>query len=252
MKGWFTRATLAVALVNYYQYTMHKGSEDTMKKKILLIGGGAILLVGAILFGAFFAGPLFASAQSTQGQATTNTASTTTTNPYCEQYLQDLAGRLNVSVSTLQQDKLAAREDVIAQMVKDGKLTQSQANAIISKLESHQACTGTGAAWEIRIIISSLRQYVPQIESQIAQGLHLSTTQLQSDLNNGMTLKQVARQQNVSSSQLKTIVQDAIQNEVNQAVHDGNLTQAQATNFTQFLQKHPGVISRIINRKWAA
>lgn len=225
-----------------------------MKKKILLIGGGAILLVGAILFGAFFAGPLFASAQSTQGQTTTANASSTatTTNPYCEQYLQDLAGRLNVSVSTLQQDKLAAREDVIAQMVKDGKLTQSQANAIISKLESHQACSGTGAAWEIRIAISSLRQYVPQIESQIAQGLHLSTAQLQSDLNNGMTLKQVAKQQNISDSQLKTIVQNAIQAEVNQAEHDGNLTQAQATDFTTFLQKHPGVITRIINRKWAA
>jgi polyhydroxyalkanoate synthesis regulator phasin len=218
-------------------------------KKILLIAGGAALLVGAILFGAFFAGPLFASAQTTQSPATTANTSTTT-NPYCEQYLQDLAGRLNVSVSTLQQDKLAAREDVIAQMVKDGKLTQSQANALIAKLEGHQACTGSHPLWEIRIVVSSLRQYVPQIESQVAQGLHLSVSQLQSDLKSGMTLKQVASQQGVSTTQLRTLVQNSIQSAANQAVHDGNLTQAQANDFMQYLQKHPGVVGRIINRHW--
>jgi len=220
-------------------------------KKILMIAGGSALLLGAILFGAFFAGPMFASAQTNQGQATA-TSTATTTNPYCEQYLQDLAGRLNVSVATLQQDKLSAREDVIAQMVKDGKLTQNQANAIISKLEAKQACTGDKKAWGLRIIVSSLRQYVPQIEGQVAQGLHLSTTQLQSDLKSGMTLNQIAKQQNVSSSQLETTVQNAIQSAANQAVHDGNLTQTQANDFMQFLQKHTGVIDRIINRHLAS
>ena len=171
-----------------------------MKKKILLIGGGALLLVGAILFGAFFAGPLFASAQSTGTQASASGTATTQTNPYCEQYLQDLAGRLNVSVATLQQDKLSAAEDVIAQMVKDGKLTQNQANAIIKRLESHQACTGANRVWGLRIVLSSLRQYVPQVESQVAQGLHVSTSQLQSDLKSGMSLDQIAAQQKVSSS----------------------------------------------------
>ena len=92
-------------------------------KKILLIGGGSALLLLCVLFGAFFAGPLLASARSSQTTATA--ASTpTTTNPYCQQYLQDLANRLGVSVSTLQQDKLASADDVIAQLVKDGKLTQ--------------------------------------------------------------------------------------------------------------------------------
>jgi polyhydroxyalkanoate synthesis regulator phasin len=219
-------------------------------KKLLLIAGGSALLLGAILFGAFFAGPLFASAQSTQGQVNA-TSTATTTNPYCEQYLQDLAGRLNVSVATLQQDKLSAREDVIAQMVKDGKLTQNQANAIISKLESHQACTGNRGLWGLRIVVSSLRQYVPQIESQVAQGLHLSVTQLQSDLKSGMSLSQIASQQGISNAQLQTIVQSAIQSAANQAVHDGNLTQTQATDFMQFLQKHPGVMALILNRHWA-
>ena len=96
-------------------------------KKILLIGGGSALLLLCILFGAFFAGPLLAAARSGQ---TTSASTPAATNPYCQQYLQDLAKRLGVSVSTLQQDKLAAAEDVLAQLVKDGKLTQNQANQI--------------------------------------------------------------------------------------------------------------------------
>src|SRR5438093_1927241 len=98
-----------------------------MKKRTIFIFGGVTLLLLAILIGAFFAGPLFALANVSQTTAGTPTS---TTNPYCEQYLQDLAHRLNVSVSTLQQDKLAAMEDVLNQLVKDGKLTQSQADAI--------------------------------------------------------------------------------------------------------------------------
>ncbi len=215
-------------------------------KKVLMIAVGAVLLLSAILFGAFFAGPLFASAQSTQSQASTAGTPTAQTNQYCEQYLQDLAGRLNVSVTTLQQDKLSAREDVVAQMVKDGKLTQNQANAIIKQLESHQACTGNKGALDLRIIVSSLRKYLPQMESQVAQGLHLSTSQLQSDLKSGMSLAQIAKQQNITAAQLKTIVQNAIQSAENQALHDGNLTQAQATSLTQYLQKHPNVVNRIL------
>lgn len=115
-------------------------------KKIFWIIGGSILLVGAIMFGSYFAGPLLASAHTGQSNAGTPTP-TTTPNPYCQQYLQDLAKRLGVSVSTLQQDARAAGQDVLAQMVKDGKLTQSQANAIKQKFQSHQACTGRGMHW---------------------------------------------------------------------------------------------------------
>jgi hypothetical protein len=109
---------------------------------ILLMGGGSALLLLCLLFGAFFAGPLFASAGPTKTAPTPTYTATKTANPYCQQYQQDLAKRLGVSVSTLQKDRLAAAEDVLAQLVKDGKLTQSQANRIRSRMASHMACTG--------------------------------------------------------------------------------------------------------------
>jgi polyhydroxyalkanoate synthesis regulator phasin len=216
-------------------------------KKILYIGGGSALLLLCILFCAFFAGPLLASARG--GQSTATAASTpTTTNPYCQQYLQDLAKRLGVSVSSLQQDKLASAEDVLAQLVKDGKLTQNQANQIKQRLESHQACSGNGRGlWGRGVTIQSLKQYLPSVATQVAQGLHLTTTQLMSQLQSGKSLSDIATAQGVSSSQLQTLVTNAIQSAVNKAVSDGNLTQQQATNIMQMLQKNPGALNHLFN-----
>src|SRR2546430_778646 len=151
-------------------------------KKILFIGSGSALLLLCILFGAFFAGPLLASARG--GQTTTSSASTpAATNPYCQQYLQDLAKRLGVSVSTLQQDKLAAAEDVLAQLVKDGKLTQNQSNQIKQRLESHKACTGKGNGFLAHgIVTQTLKQYLPAVANQVAQGLHMTVDQLKTQL----------------------------------------------------------------------
>jgi polyhydroxyalkanoate synthesis regulator phasin len=216
-------------------------------KKVLLIGGGSALPLLCILFGAFFAGPLLASAGV--GQTSTIAASTpAATNTYCQQYLQDLANRLHVSVSALQQDKLASAEDVLAQLVKDGKLTQNQANQIKQRLESHKACTGNGRAlFGRRVITQSLKQYLPGVVTQVAQSLHMNATQLTSQLQSGKSLSDIAKAQGVSSSQLQTIVTNAIQSAVNKAVSDGNLTLQQATNITQMLQKNPAALNHLLN-----
>jgi len=215
-------------------------------KKILFIGGGSALLLLCILFGAFYAGPLLASARG--GQTTTAASTPTAMNPYCQQYLQDLAKRLGVSVSTLQQDKLAAAEDVLAQLVKDGKLTQNQANQIKQRLASHKACSGNGRGlWGSHVTMQSLKQYLPGVATQVAQGLHINANQLMSQLQSGKSLSDIAKAQGVSSSQLQTIVTNAIQNAVNKAVSDGNLTQQQATNIMQKLQKNPAALNHLLN-----
>src|SRR6266496_1256413 len=133
-----------------------------MKKRTIFIFGGVTLLLLAILIGAFFAGPLFALANVSQ---TTAGTPTTTTNPYCEQYLQDLAHRLNVSVSTLQQDKLAAKEDVLKQ-----------------RLTSRHECSGKGLYGQRAILSQFLVKYRSDIANEVALGLHLSTDQLVSQL----------------------------------------------------------------------
>lgn len=215
------------------------------KRNIFIIGGASALLLLSILFGAFYAGPLLASANG--GQTATSTA--TTTNPYCEQYLTDLAHRLNVSVSTLQQDKLAAHQDVTSQMVKDGKITQSQADAINQRLSAHQDCTGKGHDRGPNHFVTGffLHKYQPIMVNDIAKGLNLTTTQLTSDLKSGQSLSQVATAQHVSATQLNTIVNNAVQDALKQAVSAKDLTQAQANAYTTFLQSHPQFLTHIVN-----
>src|SRR5579884_3962693 len=221
-------------------------------KKLLLIAGGSLLLVLAILFGGLVAAPLLASAHTSSSNTTTSTSATTATNPYCQQYLQDLAQRLGVSVNTLQSDRLAATQDVLNQMVKDGKLTQKEANAIIQRLQSHQACTGKHDLYSgTKVVLAQLKQYLPTTENQVASGLHLTSSQLQADLQKGMTLEQIAKAQNITTAQLHTIVLNAIQSAVNQAVSDGNITQQQGSAFMSYLQSHLGLINHLLNRHFA-
>ncbi len=212
-------------------------------KKVLLIGGSAIFLIAAIAFGAFFAGPLLASANS---NSSASSAASTPTNPYCEQYLQDLANQLHVSVTTLQQDKQSARDDMLNQMVKDGKLTQAQATTIEQKLQSHQACTGNGKTANF-VNKQFLSKYRGQIEDSIAAGLHLTSAQLTAQLQAGQSLSQIAKAQKVSSTQLHTIVTSAVQSALNTAVSKGDLTQSESTSFSQYLQSHPAYANRILN-----
>lgn len=208
-----------------------------------------MLLLG-ILFGAFFASPLIASAHGTT--PSTAAATSPSANSYCLQDLQDLAKRLNVPLSTLEQDQKAAKEDILAQLVKDGKLTQAQANTIKQRLESHQACSSKGNAWwDKGVLRQVLKKYKTTLLNGVASGLHLSASQLQSDLQKGQTLSQIASAQKVSASQLHTIVLNAVQNTLNQARQAGDITQSQGDAFLQFLQKHPGLIDHLLHHKFA-
>jgi polyhydroxyalkanoate synthesis regulator phasin len=230
-----------------YSDTPEDLEEDVMNKQKMFVPAvvAAVLLLG-ITVGLVFGGPLIASAYSNAtGTSATATPTTPTTpaatNPYCEQYLKDLANRLHVSVATLQQAQLGAHEDVLAQLVRDGKLTQNQANAIKQRLASHPGCAGMGMGKLF------LQKYGPDLTNQVAQGLHLSADQLQAQLQAGKSLNDIAAAQHVSSSQLQTIETNALQSTLNKAVAAGDLTQQQANQFMQYAQNHPGVVDQLLS-----
>ncbi len=217
-------------------------------KKNLLIGSGAVLLIAAIAFGTFFAHPPLASARS---NAPANSATSTATNPYCEQYLHDLANRLHVSVTTLEQSQRSAFDDMLNRLVRDGQLTQSQATGIRQHMQSHQVCTGN---WNAKILALAAWQFMSkyhgQIENSIASGLHMTGAQLTEQLRSGRSLSQIAAMQHVSNPQLHTIVLTSIQSALTAAVSKGDLTQSQSTTFSQFLQNHPAFVNYILNAQW--
>lgn len=211
-------------------------------KKWIVIGAGSLLLGLSIVFGALFAGPIFAYAHSVSTSDTN--PSDTKSHPYCDQYQQSLAKRLNVSVSTLQQDRQGAVSDVLAQMVKDGKLTQTQADAITKRVAAHQACAGFPR--HAHVALSSLLKYRTDMLNSVAQGLHMSSDQLTSDLKAGQKLDAIAKAQNVSANDLKTLESNALNSALDKAVKAGAITQSQADALKQREQKHPEFVARVL------
>jgi len=94
-----------------------------------------------------------------------------------------------------------------------------------------------------------LKQYAPDIKNQIAQGLHLTPDQLTAQLQSGKTLTDIATAQNVSSTQLQTIVGNALQTALQPAVDAGTLTQQQLTRLIKKAQTNPQMLDRLLGGK---
>jgi flagellar basal body-associated protein FliL len=94
-----------------------------------------------------------------------------------------------------------------------------------------------------------LKQYAPDIKNQIAQGLHLTSDQLTAQLQSGKTLTDIATAQNVSSTQLQTIVGNALQTALQPAVDAGTLTQQQLTRLIKKAQTNPQMLDRLLGGK---
>jgi predicted PurR-regulated permease PerM len=111
------------------------------------------------------------------------------------------------------------------------------------------AVTSTATAHKNNPIREALKPNASAIQSSVAQGLHLSVTQLQADLKAGQTLSQIATAQNISATQLQTILSGAVQPYLNSAVTAGTLKQKQETAFLNNLQKKPDVLDHLLELK---
>jgi polyhydroxyalkanoate synthesis regulator phasin len=196
-----------------------------------------------------------ARANTTQQKAATNTTSTTSTTAanYCQQFEQDLAKRLGVSVDKLTQAALASGQDTLAQMVKDGNLTQAQADQIKQHFSSGQICDALNLAGDKGVGPGhfggpTLQKYLSSITTQIAQGLHLTSAQLTTQLESGKSLSDIATAQKIDATQLQSIVTNAIQKTLKEAVTAGDLTQAQADALQQQLKNNPSILQHILDR----
>ncbi|GHO48364.1 hypothetical protein [Ktedonospora formicarum] len=103
--------------------------------KFLFIGSTMMLQL-SLLAGFLFAGPAQVSAMIAP-----HAPAAPAGERYCPLFLSDLANRLNVSVETFEQYKLAAVKDILLLQLKEGVLTQAQvdtftANATIAAVQA--------------------------------------------------------------------------------------------------------------------
>ena len=95
----------------------------------------------------------------------------------------------------------------------------------------------------------ALKQYAPDIKSQIAQGLKLTPEQLTTQLQSGKTLNDIATAQNVSTTQLQTIISNSLQTSLKPAVDNGDITQKQLDNLTKRYEKNPTLLDKLLGGK---
>lgn len=215
------------------------------RKKIIIAGLGGAILMLAVLAGVLFVSPMFASAASNPAAPTPTAAKKGT--GYCALFNQNLAKRLNISANTLQQDRKGAASDTIDQLVKDGKLTQAQADKIKQRIakSNGNACMKLPATQKARLA-AFLKKYGPDAYQQLAQGLHLTTAQLTAQLKSGKKLTDIAKAQNVSSTDLQTLANNIVNSTLKKAVSAGDLTQKRADAITNFIKNHPQVVQRLL------
>jgi hypothetical protein len=96
------------------------------------------------------------------------------------------------------------------------------------------------------VVTKTLKQYAPAIKTQIAQGLKLTPDQLTTDLKAGKTLSDIATAQNVSATQLQTLVGTALQSGLKPAVDAGTLTQKQVDRLVKHYQTNPTLLDKLL------
>jgi predicted PurR-regulated permease PerM len=92
-----------------------------------------------------------------------------------------------------------------------------------------------------------LKLYGSNIENQIAQGLHMNAAQLTQQLSAGKTLSDIASAQGISTTQLQSIVGNAIQSAFQPVVSSGDLKQQQVTRLVKRMQKNPNALDKTLS-----
>jgi polyhydroxyalkanoate synthesis regulator phasin len=158
-------------------------------------------------------------------------ASPTASKNYAQVFVDKLAGILHLTPAQTQDALKQAQLQTVDQMLKDGKITQQQADAMKARINAGQGLGGFGfgrhggAKGGDRALMNDLK--TAELNAA-ASALHMSTADLQSALRSGKSLTDLETQQNVSDSAVKAAMKNAAKGVLDKAVKAGTITQAQA------------------------
>jgi hypothetical protein len=195
----------------------------TSLKRKLTIGAVSATLLGVAGGGAY--------------AAASGSSSSTTTDP-AQAFLNDVANRLHVSVADLQAALKGAASDQVDQLVKDGKLTQAQADKIKQRIQQGKVPLAAGPLiGPGRFFLGPLggmdrggpfpiKPFFGGLDAA-AKYLGLTDAQLRRQLGSGKSLADIAKAQNKSVEGLKTAISDQLKSQLDKAVSAKKITQAQ-------------------------
>ncbi|HEX7975569.1 MAG TPA: hypothetical protein VF498_14260 [Anaerolineales bacterium] len=223
------------------------------KSRKVIFGLAGVLGLGvlaALAIAAFSTGNSLASAIAQATQAPNATAApgataqpNTEKTQYRDFFLQALAGRLGIDVTKLKDAITGATQDTIDQAVKDGKLTQDQANQLKNSLAQGNY-PGFGFGFFGKGMRHGFGFGGPRggmmgrgffSPSEFAKALNLNEQDLVNELQSGKSIADVAKEHNVDLNQVKQTVLADAKTQLDAAVSAGKLTQAQEDQVNQNL-----------------
>jgi len=142
---------------------------------------------------------------------------------YFEQVREAVASKLGVSVDELADARQGARQEVVEQAVADGEITQEQADRMLS--DEHLGRPARGPfdrrmGWGCADMEAN--------HAILADVLGLTVEELEAELGEGKTLRDLAEELGVDMDEVWDALQEAREAALQQAVEEGTLTQEQA------------------------
>ncbi len=207
------------------------------------VAGAAVLVTASAAGFSFGLKPASSAQPATASLDTSGLAGAASPSAICSAFLSHFAGDLGKSQADVNSAFQKAIGQTLADEVKNGTLTQAQADAITKKLANRQPCTLAGALGKRHAPGAGmqLRGYMGQLITAAASALGISDTQLKTDLASGMTLSQIAAAQTppVTEAQFRTRLIAQLKPLLDQAVTSGKLSSTQEQTILQRLQTGP-------------
>ena len=149
---------------------------------------------------------------------------------YAQVFVDKLAGILHLTPTQTKDALKQAQLQTVDQMLKDGQITQQQADALKAKINAGQGLGPIGGpGFRNGAVKGTLMRDLTTAElNAVASTLHMSTADFQSALRSGKSLSDLETQQKVSDSAVKTAMKNAAKGVLDKAVKAGTITQAQA------------------------
>jgi AraC-like DNA-binding protein len=156
-------------------------------------------------------------------------------------FFDSVAHHLGISSQKLEDATKAAAIDQVEAALKEGRITQAEADALERRIESGDYPPFFGPLIGPRFGPDFDRPGAPPFFfgeklSSAAEYLGLTEAELRTKLNQGQTLAQIAKAQGKSVAGLKDAMLKATKAKLDQLVEDGRLTQAEADEMYERFQ----------------
>jgi hypothetical protein len=168
------------------------------------------------------------------------TTSASTGSAYCDRFVGHLSSDLGKSQDQVKKALTDALNQTLADAVKNGDLTQQQADAIKAKESGGQLCAGNVADLGKKPAGNGHAGQAGRVGlAEYAKALGISQATLQQDMASGKTVKDLAAAQGMDENAFRSKLVSVVKSDLDPQVTAGKLTQQQEDKIIQRLQTGP-------------